>query len=621
MKKIINSIFIVGIEKYFTVFFYGLCVFVLCLITQGVILTLANIFFLPLILLSCFISLIFALIFLKKTQKNIQVMQKITLPMIIFTLIIVGIIIFFPHDTIGGRDESIFANLAIHLTNNHSLNLPQHLTNLTSNYAEGVRGRLPAYTVWLGITYILVGINGLFRSNVILIMLGLFSFFLTASYLSNKKIAFLCSILLGSAMPFLWFMRETMTENLFFFVLWFSILSLITYIKSKNLLFLVVVLLCSWILSLTRIEGLFIQITLSISMIIFSMRTNNKSVTFIIISCVILTVSSLLIFKMFGFSSYLKESVEGARFNLNKDISFIVSNTNPTKLLDMSPRKPEEALLYNKMVEFVVVMLAKYNYAVIFFATILVSIVSFSKQKYKYSKKFYLLILFVILPEFSKIISPSVTLDQPWFYRRYLYALLPFGYLSFVLLLSCVNKRILISVVTLIFTINILFSSNTLFLKNNWTLADRLEYLSKDISNNDLVIIRNFTLGYYYPGSYLIIQKGIRSVFASEIKPSMMNTEKKTFNGVPYENIFLLSTNKNENYPNFVINHRKNIDLSYVQLEPLCRLNEIGLLEKYKNSYTINLIPYNLAISYCGEINNTIKKHIETLYLFELSKN
>lgn len=616
------KIIITSIEKYFTIFFYGFSVFVLSLITQGVVLALANIFFLPLILLSCFISSIFALLFLKKTKKNIQVLPKITLFMILFTSVIVSIIIFFPHDTIGGRDESIFANLAIHLTNNHSLNFPQYLSNFSSNYTEDVRARLPAYTSWLGITYVLIGINGLFRSNVILIMLGLFSFFLTASCISNKKIAFFSSILFASTMPFLWFMRETMTENLSFFLLWFSILSLIIYLRNKNTSFLVIALLAVWIFSLTRIEGLFIQTILSIFIIIHAIKTKKQNLLVIIISCIVFVASSLLIIKLFGFSSYFLTNMGNTQFNLNNDVSIMIPNINQIqpqfKLLSWQNK---ETLLYRRMPEFIMTMLNKYNFVLILFSIVLVTFASFSKRKHRYHKKFYLLILLIILPEFYKIISPSVTLDQPWFYRRYLYALLPFGYLSFVILLSYVSKKILVYIVVgLTLMINIIFSSNILFLKNNWTLADKLEYLSKDILNDDLVIIRNWTLGYYYPGSYLIIQKGIKNIFVSEIKPSMLDMEKKIFNGIPYGKIFLMSTNANESYLDFVISDKNSINLSYSQLEPLCQFYEIGLMEKYKNPYNFNMIPYDLIIPHCSETNNTIKKHNEILYLYELSK-
>jgi len=565
-----------------------------------------------------------ALLFLKKTQKDIQVLPTIFFPMILFTSIVLSVIIFFPHDTFGGRDESIFPNYAVYLANNHTLNLPSYLNNLPTNYAEGVRARLPAYTVWLAIQNIFFGNQWLLRSNAVLIMLGLFSFFLTASYLSNKKIALLCSILLGSTMPFLWFMRETMTENLSFFLLWFSILSLITYLKSKNALFLVATLFGTWVFSLTRIEGLFIQMTFLITLIFFTLRNNIRNIIAIFVICIFFISSSLLIVRFFGFSSYFIKNIDGARSNLNQDISIFVSNTNPTKpLFKTLSWQHKEVFLYNKMPEFIAIMLNKYNYVVIFLSIcILITITSFSKQKYKYSKKLYLLILFIILPEFYKFVSPSVTLDQPWLYRRYLYALLPLGYLSFSILLWTFNKRLFTLIIfCLMFVINIIFSSNILFLKNNWILVDKLDYLLKNISKNDLVIIRSWTLGYYYPASYLIIQKGVRSSFVSEIKPSILDVDKNIFNGIPYGKIFLLSTNKNEKYLDFVTSNTKSIDISYSQLEPLCQLYEIGLLEKYKNPYDFNLIPYNYAVSHCTETYNTIMKHNETLYLYELSKN
>jgi len=60
-------------------------------------------------------------------------------------------------------------------------------------------------------------------------------------------------------------------------------------------------------------------------------------------------------------------------------------------------------------------------------------------------------------------------------------------------------------------------------------------------------------LGYYYPGSYLILQRRIRSAFTSQINSSQFIPQKKIFNEIPYNKIFLLSNKKDEKYPNFNI--------------------------------------------------------------------
>lgn len=603
------------IEEWSTIFFYGFSVFILCLITQGVILTLANIFFLPWVLLSCLISFAVALLFLKKTRQNIQTLPKLSIPIILFTSIVVSIIIFFPHDTIGGRDESAYSNMAVYLAQKGTLNLPEHLKSLPGNYAEGLRSRLPAYTVWLGTTYVIVGLDGLFRANVLLVTLGLLSFFLTVTSFSNRKIALTASVLLGSSMPFLWFMRDTMTENLFFFVLWFAILSLITYIKNRNVLFLIVVFLSSLILSLTRIEGVFIMGTVILAIIIYTIRTNRKNIVGIVLACGILITASFLIIKVFGFSTYFLSNMNGAIANLEQDISIATSDINQTESL----RQSESAFLYKKMPQFSTAMLHKYNYVIIIFSILLLSSAAIFGKKNMFNRTYFLLIIFIILPEFYKIISPSVTLDQPWFYRRYIYALLPVGYFSFVILLQYMNRWIGMFIFSFILIINIVFSSNILFLKNNWTLTNKLDYLSTNISKDDMVMIRSWTLGYYYPASYLIIQKNIRATFLSGKEVPELDLVNKNYNGSHYERLFLLSTNMNEAYPDSIISTIKSIDLSYKQLIPLCQTYEIGIFEKFKDPYDFNLISYDLAASYCAKTTNNIEKRDETLYLHELT--
>lgn len=618
MQSVNNNRFFIGLETYFKMFFYGFGVFVLCLIIQGIILTLANIFFLPWILISCLISVFIALLFLHKTRRDIHLLPKISFLMIIFTLLILGVMIYFPHDTIGGRDESAYSNMAVYLAQKGTLNLPEHLKSLPGNYAEGLRSRLPAYIVWLGLTYKLFGINGLFRSNGILITLGLFSFFLTESYISNRKVAWLSAVLLASSMPFLWFMRETMTENLFFFVLWFSILSLITYIKSKNILFLAVVFFGSLILSLTRIEGLFILMTFIVAIVIHTIRTNKNNIVGIVLICGTLIAMSLSIIKIFGFSPYFVDNLESSRLVFQQEVTTLVSNTIQARSRE-SIQQFKHGFLYNRMPEFSLAMLNKYNFVIILVSILLLTLVAILGKEHKFSRLYYLLLILILLPEFYKLISPSVTLDQPWFYRRYLYALLPLGYLSLVILLSNVNRWMSTLIIALLFTTNIIFSNNILLLKNNWTLTDKLGELSKDISKNDLIIIRSWTLGYYYPASYLIIQKNIRTAFLSGKELPELNLANKNYNGSHYERLFLLSTNKNEAYPDSIISTTKSIDLLYNQLEPLCQTYEIGIFEKFKDPYDFNLIPYDLAASYCAKTANNIEKHDETLYLYELT--
>lgn len=618
MQEINQNTILMGIEKYFTIFFYGSSIFTLCLIVQGIILTLANIFSLPWILVSCLISIAFTVLFLYSTRRDIHLLSKISFPMIIFTLLILGVMIFFPHDTIGGRDESAYSNMAIYLAQKGTLNLPEHLKNLPGNYAEGLRSRLPAYTVWLGIIYVIAGLDGLFRANALLVTLGLLSFFLTVASFSNRKIALFASILLGSSMPFLWFMRETMTENLFFLVLWFLILSLITYIKNRNVWFLVVVFLSSSILSLTRIEGAFIMGTVIFAIIIHTIRTKRKNIVGIVLACGILVTTSLSIIRVFGFSPYFVDNLESSQSVFKQEVTTLVSNTFQTRSrLEAQIQQTKHNFLYSRMPEFNLAMLHKYNFVIILFSILLLTSAAIFGKKNKFSRTYFLLIIFIILPEFYKLISPSVTLDQPWFYRRYLYALLPLGYLSLVIVLSKVNRRMSTLIVILLFTINILFSSNIMFLRNNWTLIDMLNKITADISPNDLVIVEERPLGYYSPISFLIINKRVRSMssisYSNEFLPEM-----KLFNDVSYGRTFLLSTKKHENYLDFGISNSSSVDLSYNQLKPLCQTYEIGLQEKYKDPYDFNLIPYELAMYHCAKTVNVIENHNETLYLYEL---
>lgn len=145
-----------------------------------------------------------------------------------------------------------------------------------------------------------------------------------------------------------------------------------------------------------------------------------------------------------------------------------------------------------------------------------------------------------------------------------------------------------------------------------------MEEITENVSEKDFVIIRNWTLGYYYPGSYLIIQKRIRSAFTSQINSSQFIPQEKFFNGVSYEKVFLLSNKKNEKYPNFKVIEKNSVDLKYQQLQPSCQLYLLGEQLNAYNIYNYDFLPFLEVINYCRQPENQIIKHDEKLYLYEL---
>jgi len=612
------------IEKWLTIFFISASIFISVLLIEAVILALFSQFKPIFIYLALIPSFIIVILFSIPLKRDVKFLPKITVPVLILIILVSFILIFYPHDTFGGRDESNYINTATHLAKTASLEYPSYLNNLSDKFVESIETTPPAYTVWLATQRNFFGIQGLLHSNLILIILGFASFFLVSSCLGGNKIGFIATVLFSSSMPFLWFSRETMTENLAFFLLWIIILFLLFTLKTKNYIYLIIVFICSWLFALTRLEGFLLQFILLLIIpftLLFLRFTSRKNILYITFLFFLVVISNV-IFARNTSASFLVQVIPSVEYNLKRDISTLFPKATTQNIPSYTApiRTEKKITLYNKMPIFFALMLAKYNFLLVIFSIfLLASLFLIQRKKHTQTKFYYLLILIVLIPELYKLISPGVTIDEPWLYRRYIYALLPFGYISLCLFLKqCVDKKFLILILSAFLLVNIALSSNIITLKNNWMLIDKLNEITKDISQNDFVIIRERPLGYYSPGAFLILNKEVRTSASSILWLQNFFPEKKIFNGVSYNKIFLLSAKDKDSYPSFRIASRRSVDVKYIQLIPSCQLYLLGEEEGSPDPYNIGLLTFSSVEKYCSKQKNEIIKHKEKLYLYEL---
>jgi len=612
------------LEKWITILLASSIVFVSVLLAEAVVLTLTNQFKISFVYLALIPSFVLAAFFFTSVNKDIKLLPCVTSPALLLIFLISIILIFYPHDTFGGRDEAMYANYATHLVQTASLKIPSYLNNLPNDFVENVRITPPAYIIYLATQKVFFGVQGLLRGNVILIVFGLSSFFLVASFLGGNRIGLISTALFSSSMPFLWFSRETMSENLAFFLLWSSILFLFTFLKTKRGIYLIGLFLNTWLFALTRLEGFLIQfvILLMLPFILSRIKTLNiKKIFFIMFIYLFLVVSTLFIAKA-TFGHLIERLVPGVGMSIKSNIATFLPK-KPSQGNIKSPvleRKYTHETLSNNFLIFYNEMLTKYNFLLMIFSIVIAACYFLIRlKKHNKVKLYFFIILLIILPESYKIIAPNVTIDQPWFYRRYMYALLPFGYICFLLFLNHLRiKRALVILSGGLFVINIILSGPILFLKNNWGLVDKMEEITKDISKKDFVIIENWTLGYYYPASFLIIQKEVRSAFMSTLTPPHFLPEKKLFNNAPYDKIVLLSTKERKDYPYFKIEKKDSVDVQYTQLVPSCQLNFLGMEKGLINPYDVGKLSISSVLKYCSQPKNESEKHKEKLYLYEL---
>ena len=151
-----------------------------------------------------------------------------------------------------------------------------------------------------------------------------------------------------------------------------------------------------------------------------------------------------------------------------------------------------------------------------------------------------------------------------------------------------------------------------------------MEEISKNFSQKDLVLIDyRPPLNNYDVRTYLIVQKGVRTLLDWQLVKNKFIPEDKLFNDLPYEKIFYLSASEqNEiSFPLFRIVKQKEVDVHYVQLIPSCQLSNLGIEEGLVNPYNIGKLSYSSATKYCNLPKNEIAKHSHKLYLYELIYN
>lgn len=603
-------------EEWVTIFFFNASVFTILVLIQALILMWFDQFKILYLTFSACISLILTVIFFYYIKKDIKLLPRLSIPVITIISLVFLIFVFFPHDTFGGRDEGLHANLAVYLTNHGSLRTPLHL-NAYVPRVESWTGRVPAYTTWLAIQNIFFGQNWMLRSDVILVAFGLAFLYFVASFLGGKKVGLISLILYSSSFPFLWLGRETLSENLAFFLLWASIAFLFTFFKTKRNIYLVCLFVTSWLFSFTRVEGLFIQLLtllVLISTILITKIASFRKTVFIALIYFVFIGSTFIIFPRISSTTFIGENVSTSSAVVIKSLS----SFSTEQFIEQN----KDIKLKDKFPIFFVQMLSKYNLFLFLASILLIIPIILIDKKMRVKKKIYFIGLLVIIsPEFVKLINPTVSLDQPWLYRRYIYGLIPLGYLCSSILLNKITKRGLLFIIVIAsFIINISLSNKIITLKNNWSVTDAIEKIAHDVSPSDAIVIKSYTfLGNYVPLAYLTYQKEIPTFLAEwmEVKNNNWFPKEKTFQGVPYKRLFLISDNESENYKDFKLLKIDSVEVEYKQLQWLC---DLALLKKYL-SFNINnysLLPYREVISYCSTPINEILEVNKKIFLYEM---
>lgn len=412
-----------------------------------------------------------------------------------FTLIIIIVLTaavifsFFTTPTIfSGRDQGAISEAAIRLAQNHQLEFSTPASGEFFNiYGAGKALNFPGfyyandgnlitqfplpYISWLGIFYSLFGLAGLIIANAILFFIFAFSFYLLGKLFMESLPSLALLILALTSFSFFWFFKFTLSENMALALIWFAAFQLIIFLKNLKSFNYFVLLAATGLMAFTRIEGFAI-----LAMLAIILTTNKNAKNFIgadkLKRIVIPFVSFIIILTAAFFINlpFFKEMGKVIIHNSAGVQDFVGSEIYTLKVFAI--------------------------YGIIQFLILgLVGIIYLLRKK-ECSK---LAPFFLVLPIFLYLIDSNISSDHPWMLRRHVFAVLPALIFYSVLLLYSrfyhSKKIIFWAVLILLFALNILLFSRYAFFSENKNLLAQTENLSRNFSNNDLILVDRLASG------------------------------------------------------------------------------------------------------------------------------
>lgn len=502
----------------------SLCI--VCIAWLANILSIFSYFHTPIIIL--FILMLFGIIIFLSTKKGFSFndIPRDVGVTIIFVIIFSLFTSFYFHDTFyGGRDPGIYTNDAIYLSEHGTLYITsainEYIANHLSpgNYYNNTDTVITqfhfGYISWLSIFSGIFGIGGIKFSNILFLFIGMMSLFFIGKELRNSYVGIGTVIIYAFSYPLIWFSRQTVTEIMFMALFWLGVLCCLYILRKKQPIFYISSLLSFALLPFIRIEGsiifgFYILFLTIISLYEYKVKTTTDIISSDVPSnyvyertknklskftkhfsyLFLILITSIIILLLYYYfvtqTRYLGVFDAALKHFSGADVS------NPTIPVSLD----NNAIRYH-FSDFIFSALSLYNLQLPLISIIILFINSITSLNVVSKKQ--LLIIFFLLPGFLYLLTPFITLDQPWFLRRYVATTIPGAFLFFsILLYDFTKKRNLFSYFIVIFLIlNIVTSMPILFFSQNQGVVHQLSNIADQIGPNDLVLVDRYAAGDY----------------------------------------------------------------------------------------------------------------------------
>lgn len=460
----------------------------------AVILAITSFFYMPILLIFIIAGIIFSIYQLLKNKEFLKnYFSKDLLFISVVTIIFICIFSYFSSPTIfSGRDQGALSEAAIRLAQNHqmefstpasqeffkiygpgkALNFPGFSYNekgqLVSQFSVG-------YFSWLATFYSFFNIKGFIIANAISFFIFILSFFLFAKEIVSKKSAYIAVGLILTSFVFSWFFKFTLSENLALALLWFGIWQFVLFLKNNQRINFIFFLLSFGLLLFVRIET---WAFLIIALVILAIKYRGN---------VLKVVGKLPIFIIIGiFIFYI--------LGIFHNISFLVEPIKGFIKPFISPNNSSEnnTVFWNEMGNTLKIL---WNYGLLdyVFFGLLGFLLTFKYKKIELAIPFL-----IILPSFIYLVAPTISSDQPWMLRRFVFSIIPISILYAIYFFeSILSKQRIVYYLVLVsfFILNFSVFMPYLTFYPHQTLLAQTEKISQNFKSTDLVLVDRLATG------------------------------------------------------------------------------------------------------------------------------
>jgi len=377
--------------------------------------------------------------------------------------------------------------------------------------------------------------------------------YIIVAKIKSRKAGLIFVLLFCTSLPMLYFTRQTLSEIFTLFLIFSGALGIMKFYETQNQIYLYSMVLAFGLALHTRAELLVVFPFAVILIAYFFLRKK------ILPDLILLFIFALTIFHFIFYSLM----IQPVYINLVKDFVYNLQNP-PQSVEEIGGIKSLSANI--NIHDLIALNLQKYVFLLFYeyglLSYILLGFLGIFKLFKNRKDKIYNLIPFlIILPTLYYLKDPQVSFDHPWFFRRYIFTILPCFFLYAAILLSNFKTRLMTVLIILLITINISISYPFIFYVENNGLFATTEKISKLFNGNDIIFYDTHSLNkemtILADPLFFVFNKKTEYVSDYMAWDKQLNNKWINSDLSKYQAVYLISSNPNSGWFNKYIPKEK----------------------------------------------------------------